>query len=501
MAVEHHADGSWFLPSYHERDSAGWNRTMLKGRLQRPFACNIRFYALGLESTLQGFIKGGTGYMSIEVKNEVRTEGKKGKMGWYGFDKNETSKLHCYYMTNKDYGSEFIDTPKTLGIAIYCPVLLDLDAGEYGFRQVMQPGYFCRSLADEVAKVEISLRPSDYAVPLDGSSGSDGNTNTNTTTATTTTAAAAELKAEITTNPTAPRWQDVKEISARDPRPHAVCTVQTFRNHQTGPMLYLFTMYYQRLGWRVIIYDRFGLHRDFITPLLHLPGIDYHPYTIFQLVNPGKYNLDFASKQGTERKFFYAMEKNWGYSGTKADTADQDQDKTKTYDHCRVEYAHLDVVFFVDADEFLLCPQAAGSFALQREYQQHIMGTFSSQGIEEMRFVRIPYSGLAPPGFENTVEKRANTDFTNMTQNCMLAAYANNKDEMAMFKCWSSASSYDNFPKSADFASVCPFHYNHWSCDGMKNGGRDLGKNAPRCRCKVAFDMINGFAYKPLLKR
>ena len=75
------------------------------------------------------------------------------------------------------------------------------------------------------------------------------------------------------------------------------------------------------------------------------------------------------------------------------------------------------------------------------------------------------------------------------------------KDAAAMFACWSSASSYDNFPKSGDFAGKCPFHYNHWSCDGMRNGGRDWGNNIPRCRCKVAFDMINGFEFKPVLSK
>ena len=43
---------------------------------------------------------------------------------------------------------------------------------------------------------------------------------------------------------------------------------------------------------------------------------------------------------------------------------------------------------------------------------------------------------------------------------------------------------------------VCPFHYNHWSCDGMKGGGRDHAK-ANRCRCKVAFDLINHKSYRP----
>jgi hypothetical protein len=43
---------------------------------------------------------------------------------------------------------------------------------------------------------------------------------------------------------------------------------------------------------------------------------------------------------------------------------------------------------------------------------------------------------------------------------------------------------------------VCPFHYNHWSCDGMKGGGRDHEKSA-RCRCKVAFDLMNHMSYRP----
>ena len=35
----------------------------------------------------------------------------------------------------------------------------------------------------------------------------------------------------------------------------------------------------------------------------------------------------------------------------------------------------------------------------------------------------------------------------------------------------------------------------------MRNGGRDSGKNIPRCRCKVSFDMHNGFLYKPDLNK
>ena len=49
-------------------------------------------------------------------------------------------------------------------------------------------------------------------------------------------------------------------------------------------------------------------------------------------------------------------------------------------------------------------------------------------------------------------------------------------------------------------AGVCPFHYNHWSCDGMKGGGRDH-ERAGRCRCKVSFDLVNFMTYHPVINR
>jgi hypothetical protein len=294
------------------------------------------------------------------------------------------------------------------------------------------------------------------------------------------------------------RKQFIKELMAEDPRPHAVCTVQTFRNPQSGPLLYMFVVYYIKMGWTVIVYDRFGYHREFVEELLHWSGFHYHPYTVFQLAQPDKYNDAYARSQGFDMKTFYKMERNWGYKGKLADTADQDQDKTKTYDFCRVEYAHLDLILFLDADELFYCPQASKDVGSQRKYQQRIMGEYSSLGVEEMRFVRIPYSGLCPPGVRP--ENRSKTDFTNHTSTCMQQAYES-RQLIDMFKCWSSGSAYDNFPKSGDFASKCPFHYNHWSCDGGRAGGRDAWGHAKKCRCKVSLDMNNGYAFKPVLDK
>jgi hypothetical protein len=412
---------------------------------------------------------------------------------------------------------------------VTCPVLLDSEVGEYVFRSTLPQGYYCRVLAEESAAVEINLRPTSYKVPLSIIGGGVQNK-------------AEDLK-EITstmkTSPTEKRREIIKTLMKKEKRPHAVCAVQTFRNPQTGPMLFVFVMYYQRLGWSVIIYDRLGAHREYFKDLNDLPGVFYHPYTLYQLAEPGKFDKEYNKLQDNEFKVFYNYEKKAGYKGSLLkDTADHDGDKARTYDHARLEYDFMDVILYVDADELFYCPQAhapipshsrmlsvihaesISTLALrdvkarglsnstledptinitipstpdksdyrsskkkldslqmnisllenqQRQYQQKLISRFSSLGIEEMRFVRIPYSGLAPSEFNNTLHNRSNTDFTDQTMNCMTKGYES-RNIAKMLSCWSSASSFDNFPKSADFASVCPFHYNHWSCDGGKAG-------------------------------
>eukprot|EP00605_Chrysophyceae_sp_TOSAG23-4_P000234 GSChrysophyteH1.ASY1.ANO1.271.1 assembled CDS len=502
MHMQHHSDTSWHVPSLHDMYSPGWNRTFAAMKMLRPHACTLKFYAMGLESTLEKFMNGGTGYLAIEVKGQGR------RTGWYGYDEHERLKLHCYYWTNKGYGSEFVDDPKTLPVAIYCPVHLDTEIGEYAFRNLMEPGFFCRNFADYAVKAELYLRPSDFQLAGDGRDFLTLARNSTLLEEAVDEAAKAIDKKQIMsffeTAPAGPRLQDIKLSEALDPRPHAICTVQTFRNAQSGPMLYAFVKFHLDVGWRVIVFDRFGLHEEFLKGLEGASGLDYHRFTVLQRVNPSKYNQEYSKTQGTERRVFYQMEKNWGYKGQKADTADQDQDKTKTYDYARIEYGHLDMILFLDADEFFYCPQAiSGGMEMQRNFQQKTMQAFSAQGVEEMRFVRIPYSGIAvaPSGFNGTKEELWEVDFTDSTEKCMIDAFSRNGENVGaeIMRCWSSASSYDNFPKSADFGSVCPFHYNHWSCDGMRNGGRDWVST--RCRCKVSFDMINGFAYKPVLNK
>jgi hypothetical protein len=247
--IQHSNEGPWYVPSYHNKYSYGWNRTIESGYLNSPMACNLRFFGIGLETTLEKYKYGGTGYIRIHFHPQ-----NKGKKYWHGFSKNETEKLHCYYMTNKHYGSEFVDNPKTLAIVIYCPIIMDNEVGPFIFNSVMQPGMFCRAMTDNPAEVEVILRPSDFKLQINHSFYVDTTKD--------------ELTTEIITSPLAERKQNIKEMNNVDPRPHAVCTVQTFKNAQTGPMLYLFAIFYYRLGWRVVIYDRFGLHREYLDNLI-----------------------------------------------------------------------------------------------------------------------------------------------------------------------------------------------------------------------------------------
>ncbi len=532
-------DTKWYIPSYHERYSAGWNRTTNLPFLNRPGGCHIRMYGIAVESKFQAFAQGGTGKLQFNYRTN---RGKKGYRDVYvGYDHDPIPRKHiwCYYSTNQRTGSDFIDDPKTLGVAIYCPITLDQESGIYHFKAAMHAGHICRPMMDHPTNIQLTLVESDVKVkePFDDHFMKDKkiiNVAARSTPAAlrtkqfTADSYSTDIKVEAESLMSS--WRDdtiglrpgnndaVKDISKPSDatvastwkgrkmyRPHAVCAVLTFINPGTGPLLYLFVQHWYRLGWTVIIYDRFGMHREFIRELLHWPGFYYHPYTVYQLSNPKKYNSEYQRKQGSDNKIYYKIEQNWGYSGARVnDLPDQDGDKTKTYDMARLEYPLHDSILYVDIDELIICPQRNVSVNNQRSFIRTIMDSFVFQGIQEMRFVRLPYGAFVPKGEEAYASiKDVNDtvkDFTIQVQNCMRLAF-DKRDPIALASCWSSATAYDNFYKSGDLAGVCPFHYNHWSCDGMKGGGRDWGSNIPRCRCKVGFDMMNGHSYMPHLNK
>lgn len=255
MVVDQHIDTNWYIPSFHDKYSAGWNRSVSAGYLSNTLACHVRFFGIGLEKVLQkGFLEGGTGYLvaSYKERPDVFKRGRSPegfrfskeqrpaiKTEWVGHDTNETRMIHCYFMTNAHYGSHFRDKPQTVGLVVYCPISLDHEIGLYDFNAYMRQGTFCRKLNEMSMDISVILRPSTFEVP----------------------GPAIEkvpikdvIEAKITNQPTIVRRMYIQSIGSdgliHSLRYHAVCVVQTFRNPQSGPMLSLFVKYYHRLGWR-----------------------------------------------------------------------------------------------------------------------------------------------------------------------------------------------------------------------------------------------------------
>jgi hypothetical protein len=148
------------------------------------------------------------------------------------------------------------DDPKTIGIAIYCPIphyeknVCSVLSGELNantYITLILAGYF----AARPVTVSASLRSmsSRYASP-----------------------------------------NAVKRLE-KQTQSHAVCTVQTFQNPLSGPMLHLFSDYYLTLGYVVIIYDRHGLHRKFMKPFMGHIKFVYHPYTLFNILFAHLYSM------------------------------------------------------------------------------------------------------------------------------------------------------------------------------------------------------------------
>lgn len=71
-----------------------------------------------------------------------------------------------------------------------------------------------------------------------------------------------------------------------------VCTVQTFQNEMSGPMLYMFALHYSTLGFQVVIYDRFGKHLEFVQELIDSYYVIYHPFTAYEIGLPDEYNAE-----------------------------------------------------------------------------------------------------------------------------------------------------------------------------------------------------------------
>jgi hypothetical protein len=107
-------------------------------------------------------------------------------------------------------------------MAVYCPLTMDDEVGPFIFRNTMHEGYFCRAMSEHAVEIEFTFRPSEFEVPASGME---------------TDYRGEVLNARVVTTPSAQRLQSMKELNDLEPTPpriHAACTVQSFRNNQTG---------------------------------------------------------------------------------------------------------------------------------------------------------------------------------------------------------------------------------------------------------------------------
>jgi hypothetical protein len=107
-----------------------------------------------------------------------------------------------------------------------CPVSLDDETGPFLHNKIMEQGMFCRPLAEYPTEITVHLRPSSYVLPSSELGVLTQQAQQQQ--------AIKEIAAEAKSSPAELRNQQAKAQLAADYRPHAVCTVQTFRNAQTG---------------------------------------------------------------------------------------------------------------------------------------------------------------------------------------------------------------------------------------------------------------------------
>ena len=100
MHVYNSNEGTWYIPSRHEKYSAGWNRSVSSSNT-RSDTCNIQFYGVALQNGLEDYLNGGTGHLHFSYNQEGKTQWK----GYFG--SNSSLNYNCYYMSNQNHGSDF----------------------------------------------------------------------------------------------------------------------------------------------------------------------------------------------------------------------------------------------------------------------------------------------------------------------------------------------------------------------------------------------------------
>jgi hypothetical protein len=172
-----------------------------------------------------------------------------------------------------------------------------------------------------------------------------------------------------------------------------------------GALIFEWVQYYSLLGFKVMIYDKNGVNRKYITNSDYgkaqgkkgsqwLANVVYHPNTILGLLDKQRLAVTYDN---TEHELRIAQGKSFKKKknvvfGSVASEKYTDDDKTATLTHCRFEASAMygiDNVIVADFDEFVYCPNAAPTFAGQRNWIDNLMTKYKADNIDQLIFLQV----------------------------------------------------------------------------------------------------------------
>jgi hypothetical protein len=377
--------------------------------------------------------------------------------------------LRCVYLTDYHFAERLFDNVSSPsgGVAFYCPVLIRRD-------DKIQKSHICESLQSKSTSLTLSY-PFTNGTIFDLSQNSSKNFVTspfeiNPRTYRVVSSSGVSLLSltfgKQNSTATVPSAAHVlrlrKRVVEKQAQRHAVITAQVFMNDYSGPQLYLFASYYLKMGYLVIIYDRFGNHESHLHSFMDNELFEYHPFTIMQIAYPEYFTRAMATTQDTKFKRYFSREIPGDLGSVVnavSDTTQQDEDKRKTYNIARIEYSHVKSLLLVDADELLWCPESPN----QQDELNKVMDS------PEVHFSRnFVYGRLySNSGLTNMSRGKTNiiSSLNIASGLCMIAGYEK-KNYKSMLQCWGRLERYETplWPKAADVEGLCPFHFGHYAC-------------------------------------
>ena len=394
--------------------------------------------------------------------------------------------VRCSVRTAWQFADEkFGKDHETCSFAVACVVDMEQEIGPINLRAVHESGRVCRVLASEDVHLRLQIR-GNVTNPATASSKQPV---TALLFGTASSAKESGLSVQYLSRARPPGKSQPPQTSRHETSEFVVCGVQSFRNMLSPFVLPMWVHHYTSLGYRVALFDRHGLHSEVLADRGGVgvgagPGagpFDYFPHTMLDLALGRN---DSGGKTRAASDFSYKVYYKEHLSAAKAlapkvtmerNTGLLDREKVVTYDHCRLLYAKARGVLYVDTDEFLYCPAEKNTYAAQGAAQLGTLHRLADEGVDEIRLDTYPYDTSSALG--------AGADIAALHKCLQNAATSRGGagPYSAHHACFSSRSTYPTWMKSADLGRRCPFHYNHWACDGGKGGGRNT-----LCRCRVS---------------